>query len=101
MLSHVFEPSHPVVDNWGGYPATRERILRHWRDARIANPLVLSGDIHAFAAADLPDPDRPDAPPIPRAPGGPWRISRWPRGARDGQGRPTFRLFAGVQSSDR
>ncbi|MEP9359940.1 alkaline phosphatase D family protein [Sphingomonas sp. KR3-1] len=64
-------PAHPdtgpdlyTVDNWGGYPATRERILRHWRDRRIANPLVLSGDIHAFAAADLLDPDRPEAPPL-------------------------------------
>ncbi|MET0309191.1 MAG: alkaline phosphatase D family protein [Sphingomonas sp.] len=51
-------------DGWEGYPATRERILRHWRDAKIANPLVLSGDIHAFVAAEMPDPDRPDADPI-------------------------------------
>lgn len=47
-------------DTWGGYPATRERILRHWRDARTRNPIVLSGDIHTFVAADLLDPDRPD-----------------------------------------
>lgn len=45
------------VDTWGGYPAARERILRRWRDARTPNPLVLSGDIHAFAAADMTDPD--------------------------------------------
>ncbi|WP_084579565.1 alkaline phosphatase D family protein [Sphingomonas azotifigens] len=57
-------PDQYTLDNWGGYPATRERILRHWRDAKLANPLVLSGDIHAFAAVDLLDPDRPDAPPI-------------------------------------
>lgn len=64
-------PAHPdgdesiyALDNWEGYPATRERILRHWRDAKIANPVVLSGDIHAFVAADLLDPDNPAAPPI-------------------------------------
>ncbi|WP_232475950.1 alkaline phosphatase D family protein [Flavisphingomonas formosensis] len=45
------------ADTWGGYPAARERILRRWRDAHTPNPLVLSGDIHAFAASDMADPD--------------------------------------------
>ncbi|MET4897860.1 alkaline phosphatase D family protein [Sphingomonadaceae bacterium jetA1] len=57
-------PDVYTVDNWGGYPATRDRILRHWRDAKIANPVVMSGDIHAFAAADMLDPDLRDGPPI-------------------------------------
>lgn len=52
------------LDTWEGYPASRARILRHWRDARITNPLVLSGDIHSFVAADMPDPDSPDASPV-------------------------------------
>ena len=60
------DPAHPEagatlysLDTWGGYPAARERILRRWRDARTPNPLVLSGDIHAFAAVDMADPDDP------------------------------------------
>ena len=52
------------VDRWQGYPAARDRIFRRWADARTPNPLVLSGDIHAFAAADLHHPDRPDGPPV-------------------------------------
>ncbi|MGN6389300.1 MAG: alkaline phosphatase D family protein [Burkholderiaceae bacterium] len=44
------------TDGWDGYPAARRRlfdaILRH----RLANPLVISGDVHAFYAAEL----RPD-----------------------------------------
>jgi alkaline phosphatase D len=47
------------LDTWAGYPAARERIARRWRDARTPNPLILSGDIHAFAAGDHVDPDNP------------------------------------------
>jgi alkaline phosphatase D len=52
------------ADNWSGYPAARDRIYRRWVEARTSNPIALGGDIHAFAAADVRDPDRPDAPPI-------------------------------------
>ncbi|HEX7006829.1 MAG TPA: alkaline phosphatase D family protein [Alphaproteobacteria bacterium] len=41
------------TDSWGGYPANRDRLLRHLSDARVANPVVLSGDIHSFWANDL------------------------------------------------
>jgi alkaline phosphatase D len=41
------------TDGWDGYPAARQRlfdgILRH----RPANPVVISGDVHSFFAADL------------------------------------------------
>ncbi|MFZ5747183.1 MAG: alkaline phosphatase D family protein [Pseudomonadota bacterium] len=57
-------PRYYAADKWEGYAASRTRIQRHWRDAGTANPLVLSGDIHCFVAADMPDPDRPDAPPV-------------------------------------
>lgn len=52
------------ADNWSGYPAARDRIYRRWVEANTSNPIALGGDIHAFAAADVRDPDRPDAPPI-------------------------------------
>ena len=41
------------ADGWDGSPATRDRIAARWRDARVSNPVVLGGDIHAFAAADV------------------------------------------------
>lgn len=52
------------VDRWEGFPAARDRIFRRWVAAGTANPIVLSGDIHAFAATDLREPDRPDGAPI-------------------------------------
>jgi alkaline phosphatase D len=41
------------TDSWGGYPANRDRLMRHLRDARVANPVVFSGDIHSFWNNDL------------------------------------------------
>lgn len=52
------------ADNWSGYPAARDRIFRRWVEAGTSNPIALGGDIHAFAAADIRDPDKPDAMPI-------------------------------------
>ena len=40
-------------DGWGGYAQTRGRILQQWRDAKVANPIALGGDIHTFIAGDL------------------------------------------------
>jgi alkaline phosphatase D len=37
------------ADGWNGYPAARERLVKTLR----ANPVVLSGDIHAFLVADV------------------------------------------------
>lgn len=52
-------PSVYNTDSWDGYAAARERVVRRWRDAGTANPLVLSGDIHSFVAGDHFDPDDP------------------------------------------
>ncbi len=41
------------VDDWNGYPAARQRLITHLHNAQIANPVVLSGDIHSFWANDL------------------------------------------------
>ncbi|MES1972954.1 MAG: alkaline phosphatase D family protein [Pseudomonadota bacterium] len=67
----MIDPAHPEqgavvhpADRWEGYPAARDRIYRRWADAGTPNPVVLSGDIHAFTAADVRHPDRPDAAPI-------------------------------------
>ena len=53
------------TDAWDGYPASRERLLRHIHDAKAANPVVLSGDIHSFWMNDLKlDFDNPAAPTV-------------------------------------
>ncbi|KQX00458.1 alkaline phosphatase [Massilia sp. Root418] len=48
------------TDGWDGYPAARQRLYRALRGSGAANPLVLSGDVHTFYAAELtPDGRRP------------------------------------------
>jgi alkaline phosphatase D len=41
------------TDDWNGYPANRQRLLRHIHDSGVANPVVLGGDIHSFWTNDL------------------------------------------------
>lgn len=40
-------------DGWDGYPKARERLLKFIADKRIANPIVIGGDVHMSAVADL------------------------------------------------
>lgn len=49
------------LDQWDGYPAARRRLLATL--ARAANPVVVTGDIHASAVGDVrADPDDPASP---------------------------------------
>lgn len=41
------------MDAWDGYQASRDRITRGWVDAKVRNPVVLTGDVHAHWAAEL------------------------------------------------
>jgi alkaline phosphatase D len=41
------------TDAWDGYAASRDRITRGWVHARVRNPVVLTGDVHAHWADDL------------------------------------------------
>jgi alkaline phosphatase D len=58
--------SHGIwTDSWDGYPEARKRLLTHLRDGRVANPVVIGGDNHAFWANDLkPDFDDVKAPAV-------------------------------------
>lgn len=52
-------------DQWDGYVAARDRLLRDLVDLRVRNPMVLSGDIHLAGAAalrigDYEEPGNPD-----------------------------------------
>lgn len=52
-------------DSWTGYPEARQRILQHIVDHQVANPVVLTGDLHTSWAADvLLDWEDPNATPI-------------------------------------
>ena len=41
------------ADGWENAPASRERIVRRWAEAKVSNPFVIGGDIHTFAAGDV------------------------------------------------
>lgn len=41
------------TDDWNGYPACRDRLLRHIEANRLRNVVVAGGDIHSFFVNDL------------------------------------------------
>lgn len=50
-------------DGWSGYPAARQRQLDSIAERSVANPVILSGDIHAFLANEVhARPGDPDSP---------------------------------------
>jgi alkaline phosphatase D len=59
------EPGRYRTDGWDGYAASRSRVLQALVDRGVPNAVVLGGDIHAHAVADLHvDFDRPGARPV-------------------------------------
>ncbi|WP_412538317.1 alkaline phosphatase D family protein [Longispora sp. K20-0274] len=46
-------PTIVNLDQWDGYAPQRDRLLKFLADARIANPVVLAGDIHSTWFSDL------------------------------------------------
>ena len=54
-----------AMDNWNGYPAARDRLLRTIAERAAGRTVVLTGDIHMSWTSDLhADFSRPDARPI-------------------------------------
>jgi alkaline phosphatase D len=57
VMSYVNEqangPPRYWTDGWNGYPAARARLMDTLAEKSIANPVVLSGDIHAFIVSGL------------------------------------------------
>jgi alkaline phosphatase D len=45
--------AHEWTEAWDGYPACRQRLLDHIAASKVSNPVVFSGDNHAFWANDL------------------------------------------------
>lgn len=53
------------MDKWSGYEHERRGLLRHFREAKVRNPVVLSGDIHCNWANELiADFDDPQSKPV-------------------------------------
>jgi alkaline phosphatase D len=57
VMSHLDEKSGGgsaySTDSWSGYPAARARLLANLQQRRAANPVILSGDLHAFLAGNI------------------------------------------------
>jgi alkaline phosphatase D len=53
--NHPGTDAHEWTEAWDGYPAARSRLLDHIAASNVANPVVLSGDNHAFWANELKD----------------------------------------------
>ncbi|GAB5558782.1 MAG: alkaline phosphatase PhoD [Synoicihabitans sp.] len=57
MMARVDRSPGPKVthsmDQWPGYEFERRRVLKHFHDHRIKNPVVLTGDIHKHWANEL------------------------------------------------
>lgn len=41
------------TDGWGGYPASRDRLVRHIADHDVSNPVFIGGDVHAYWVTDV------------------------------------------------
>lgn len=52
------QPPRYSMDKWPGYAHERERLLQFLAERRIANPVVLTGDIHSNWVNDLRVDDR-------------------------------------------
>lgn len=69
VMSHIDEDPGEGrrywTDAWNGYPQARRRLLGFMAERRIANPVVLSGDIHTFIAGVLNEtPEDPGSPAV-------------------------------------
>ncbi|MGC4031190.1 MAG: alkaline phosphatase D family protein [Tepidisphaeraceae bacterium] len=60
------EPNEDVynMDAWSGYAHERMEIVKYMQDARVSNPVVLTGDVHANYVNDLRVDDREADKPI-------------------------------------
>lgn len=57
VMSYIDEDPGPGTrfwyDGWNGNPTGRQRLMNQLADYRVRNPVVLSGDVHAFIVSGL------------------------------------------------
>ena len=55
MVAPLTDGAAPInFDQWDGYPAARERLFSALAEAKVADLVVLTGDIHSSWASDIP-----------------------------------------------
>jgi len=42
-----------ATDNWGGYPAARDRIVQQLIEVETPNPVFIGGDVHSYWVTDI------------------------------------------------
>ncbi len=63
VVAPIETPEGVMSDQWDGYAAARERLMRSLARPSVRNAVVLSGDIHAYIVNDLRK-GGPDTPPV-------------------------------------
>jgi alkaline phosphatase D len=63
-MSQKGDPDSYVMDQWPGYARERMELIRFMQERRIANPIVLTGDIHSNWVNDLRVDDRQPETPV-------------------------------------
>ncbi|MCK5910424.1 MAG: alkaline phosphatase D family protein, partial [Caulobacter sp.] len=53
VLAPIETPDGVMSDQWDGYAAARDRLMRSMSRPSVRNAVVLSGDIHAYMVNDL------------------------------------------------
>lgn len=57
VMAHINEQAGESprywTDSWNGFPAARARMVDFLAERKVANPVVLSGDVHAFIVSGL------------------------------------------------
>lgn len=53
LMRREFANGGISMDKWDAYPAARTRLLQGIRERRIANPVILSGDVHNAWAGEV------------------------------------------------
>jgi len=65
VMARLETPEGVLSDQWDGYGPARDRLIADLRRPSVRNPVVLSGDVHAFFVNDLkPDFRDPKSPAI-------------------------------------
>jgi alkaline phosphatase D len=66
VISHLRERRDGELrygtDNWNAYPQARQRLIDTVQQSRVSNPVVLTGDVHAFVVGHVTQtPARPES----------------------------------------
>ncbi len=65
VMPHVTAAGGISMDKWNAYPAARARLIQGLADRRVADPVILSGDVHQARVGTLHrEPGNPASAPV-------------------------------------